>query len=510
MQLICVSQGSLSAGREFAEQLARKLDYRLLTREEVVDRATDEGIAIGRLEMAVMRRRPLDERLTQVKEHFQAFTTRCICERALGENLVYAGRSGHVLMPGVTHLLRIRVVTDMETRITAVMQRLRLGRDKAKQYIEQVEDDRERWARVLYNVDWKFAGIYDLIANLEQVSVGSATTALCGYAQLPEFQETPASRNALQNLLLASRARVAVARDSRTQTASVKVRANAGALSVTYLPRDAAVAGAIPEVLGKLSGVGDLRCSMASTNILWVQERFEASSPGFASLMQVAERWGAAVELLRVTPPEEEDAATPQAPPAAVSSPPPPGLRRAVDGGIEDDVAVPQSPAPGRDEESLRETYDLLTRRGIAGGIRSVEASPRQIGLSIDRTVPYSLVVVGDVFTGKGPAASQRLTRELAARLGDALKTPVVRQAELKAQYGPSAWQLVKLGAGGLGVAGLYVYVFTHQQQVLQFLTQEGTGGKALAAVGLLLFVPLIAYLYGNLAKWLLKLVRIE
>jgi hypothetical protein len=31
-----------------------------------------------------------------------------------------------------------------------------------------------------------------------------------------------------------------------------------------------------------------------------------------------------------------------------------------------------------------------------------------------------------------------------------------------------------------------------------------------LAAVTLLLFVPLIAYLYGNLAKWLLKLVRIE
>lgn len=86
----------------------------------------------------------------------------------------------------------------------------------------------------------------------------------------------------------------------------------------------------------------------------------------------------------------------------------------------------------------------------------------------------------------------------------------MVRQAELKFQYGPTLWQVVKLGAGGLAVAGLYTYVFTHQQQVLQFLTPEGTGGQALAAVSLLLFVPLIAYLYGNLAKWLLKLVRIE
>ena len=59
-----------------------------------------------------------------------------ICERALRENLVYAGRSGHLLLPGVTHILRIRVVADMETRIKAVMQRLRLGREKAKEYIE--------------------------------------------------------------------------------------------------------------------------------------------------------------------------------------------------------------------------------------------------------------------------------------------------------------------------------------------------------------------------------------
>ena len=39
MQLICVSQGSLNTGREFAQSLARKLDYGFLRREEIVDRA---------------------------------------------------------------------------------------------------------------------------------------------------------------------------------------------------------------------------------------------------------------------------------------------------------------------------------------------------------------------------------------------------------------------------------------------------------------------------------------
>ena len=124
--------------------------------------------------------------------------------------------------------------------------------------------------------------------------------------------------------------------------------------------------------------------------------------------------------------------------------------------------------------------------------------------------MPYSLVVVGDVFTGKGHATSQRMTRELAAQLGDTLRVPVVRTEDLKAQYFVGSWQLVKLGVFGVAVALIYALVFSHQRAALEYFAPEDGAGKALAAVVLLVFVPLIAYLYGNLAKSLLKLVKIE
>jgi len=507
MQLVCVSQGSLSTGKEFAKSLARKLDYRLLTREEVVDQAADEGIAVGRLETAVMKRRPFDERLAQDRDHYQAFTVKLICERALQDNLVYVGRTGHLLLPGVTHILRIRVVTDMESRITSVMQRLRLGREKAKQYIEQVEEDRERWARLVYNVDWKFPGFYDLVVNMEQVGVESASTALCDYAQLPEFRETPFSRKALENHLLAARARVALARDKRTYAIGVKVRANDGVLSVAYPPKDAQVAPAIPEALAGLEGVRSLSCSMSATNILWVQECFDASLPAFRTLAQIAERWSAAVELLRIVPPSQAGDA--EAAPTPAAAPPPPGIQRAQDGGIEDDVQAPPAP-PGCNDAGLQQVHDLLTRRGLAGGQRTAGAHPRQIGLSIDRTVPYSLVVVGDVFTGRGHAVSERMTRELASQLSDTLRVPVVRAQELTSQYLVGPWQIVRLVGYALVTALLYLLIFTHQEEALRLLAPEGTLAKALAATALLVFIPLTAYLYGNLARALLRLVKIE
>ncbi len=506
MQIVCVSQGSLIRGREFAEVLSEKLGYDLVTRDQVLDMAVDEGVAVGRLETAIVKRRPMDERLMLDKELYQSFITKVLCERALKGNLVYAGRTGHLLLPGVTHILRVRVVTDMETRINSVMERLRLSREKAKQYIEQVEDDRERWTRTMYSVSWDFAGYYDLVVNLEQVGVGNAATALCAYAQLPEFHETPASRRALEGLRLAAEARLALARDKRTYAASLKVRANEGALSVTYLPKDAALAPVIPKVLGAVEGVRDLRCALASTNVLWVQECFDAASPTFRSLVQIAERWQAAVELLRVVPAEGcADAPVEQ----EASVPPPPGFRREVDGGIEDDAEV--EPTRGAcDDEGLREVFRELARRGIAGSMRTAMSHPRHVGLAIDRTVPYSLVVVGDIFVSKGHAVSQRLTRELSARIADTLRVPVIRGEDLKARYLVGPWQYSRLAGYGLAVLVAYLVVFAHQEEVLRLLSPDSTAGKVGAAAALMLFIPAFAYLYGSFARTLLKLARIE
>jgi cytidylate kinase len=502
--IVCVSQGSLFRGREFAQALAEKLAYPLLTRDKLLEMAVDEGIAVGRLETAIVKRRPLDERLMLDKELYQAFTTKLLCERALAGDLVYAGRTGHMLLPGVTNILRVRVVADMETRINSVMQRLRLSREKAKEYIEQVADDRQRWARTMYDVDLESAGYYDLILNLEQVNVQSAATALCEFAQLPEFRETPASRKALAGLLLASQARLALARDKRTYAASVKVRANEGALFVTYLPKDARLASVIPDVLAGLEGVRELRCSMASTNILWVQECFDSQSPTFDALVKVAERWRASVELLRVVPAAEGETG----PVVEESLPPPPA--RADHGGIEDDVEAPPASAPGCGDEALRGVFQELTRRGIAGSMRTAKSQPRHIALAIDRTVPYSLVVVGEVFVSKGHAVSQRLTRELSAQIADNLKVPVIKGEDLKSQYLVGPWQVLRVVAYGVAALLAYLLVLSNQQQVLAWLTPEGLGWKLLAATSLMLFIPAFAYLYGSFARTLLRLIKIE
>lgn len=501
MQIIGVSRGSFSGGKSLAEKLAAKLGYDCLSREELTDAATQAGIPVGKLEMAIIRLRPLSEQLAIEKERYTAFVTATLCERALKQSLVYHGRTGHLVLPGVTHVLRVRVIQDPEQRIASIMERLRVSRQKAQRYNEQVDEDRRRWVRTLYNIDWRDPMHYDMVVNLSHLGVDNASSAMVAIAQLPEFQVTPVTRRMIEDLLLASRCRLAIGADPKTRPMSVQVKAERGRVSVTYLPRQAQTAQSIPEILKAVDGVEEVLCTMASTNILWVQERYDPESQALSDLLEIASKWNAAVEMVQLTE-AEEGPAVPEA--AAVETPTPEVEEH---GGILDDTAGEEE---GTQDESLKQTRERLITAGHAGGCRVVSGGPTKLLESMDRTAPYSLVVVGDVFLSKMESVRKRLSSELVGYLSDSLRVPVIEANELKTQFlfGPAQW--LRLFVFGGIAALLIMLILTHQEALLAFTTREGTGNRILSTAVILAFVPVFAFLYGGFTRCLLRLFKFE
>lgn len=500
MQIVCVSRGSLSRGQELAEILARKLDYPLLSREDLIEAAIQEGIQVGKLETSMMGSRPFNERLARERDHYLAFSTAYLCERAEAGPLVYHGRTGHLLLRGIGHLLRVRVVADEEYRIKAAMQRLGVDREKARRYLSDVEDDRRSWVRSMYGVSWDDALQYDVIVNVEQMTVENAASALVGMAQLPDFQMTPASQRAMNDLHLAARARLWLARDERTASGAFSVTCHNRVVTVTYLPKDMEPAADIPRVLEVLEGAADVRATMAVTNILWIGEAFDPTSPTFGDLVEIAGKWNAAVELVHYAP-----GGAAEVPGAAEAAEP---ERPAVMAGIEDDVEE------GPDVGNLRVTLDELARLGRSGGGRLVSGERADLFTSCCRTTGYSLVVLGSLFLAKGHAARLRLTRELQDALGSRMRVPVVTADELRSQYLFGRRDLVRLVGFLAMVVVLYALVFTRQERVLEFLFGGWAGGttpaKVAVALAVFLFVPVLAYAYGSVARSLMKLIKME
>jgi hypothetical protein len=493
----------LRRGIELADLLGAKLGCACLSREEVVEGATRRGIPVGKLEEAVVKRRPLTEPLALLIEHYKAYVTATLAERALKGSLVYHGRTGHLVLPGITHVLRIRVITDPEDRIEAVTTRMRLSREKAKAYIEEVDEDRRRWVRSLYNLDIDDPNLFNLTVNCSKTSVGNIASALVSLARLPEFEATPASVRRLEDIYLAARCRLALAEDARTRDLSVQVRAEAGAVSVTYLPRQLKAAKAIPSALEVVDGIRELRQTIATSSIVWVQERFDPHSETLGHVLGIAGRWNAAVDLVRFLPEGE--------PSASVASEEVLAELHAVrltasEGGILDD-SKGEEPL---DDGGVKETLHCLIQAGRAGAQYTVSGGQQALIGNVSGAANVSLVVVGNLFLSKPEAVRKRLTRDVASLLAERLRKPVIGAEELKEQYlfGPRQW--LKL-IGFLAVSVLiYLTVFTNQDPILAFLQAPGTTNRMLAVAAVMVFTPLLAYIWGTAAHYLLRLARME
>ncbi len=506
MALVLISSRYQAGREELARALARKTNWAVVSREELQEEARKWGIKVGRLEMSVIKRPASSEKLAREKDLYLAFVTASLCEKALQGDVIYCGRAGHLLLPGVGHRLRVGLTAPREIRLERTARALNMAPDKAETYLDALDEDVERWMRYIHGVDGSDPSRFDAVFNLEQLGLTNAAAILCNMAELPDFQPTIAGNRMLQDLLLTSQAKLRLARDERTQAVDLQVRTDNGVVTVTYPPHQESVRDHIPQLLSELDGCREIQCTMAETNILWVQEHFDPKSESFDQIVQLSNRWGAAVELMRLVPPEL-GFIPPATDPAGADygfggrDCPFPG-----DGGVQED-----GPADEVDDGGLAKTQEVLVDLGRSGGLHTVCGGHEKILESAQGKGRYALVVIGNLFLSKGHSTRTRRTRELAMTIRDRLKAPVITADELKSKLLFGKRQAVKLVGFAALVALIYEVVFTHQDAVLNFLSGPPHAEHPwLAPIVVASFVPAIAYIYGTVTDLMLKIINID
>ena len=506
MALVLISSRYQAGREELARALARKTNWTVVSREELQDQARKWGIKVGRLEMAMIKRPASSEKLAREKDLYLAFLTASLCEKALQDDLIYCGRAGHLLLPGVAHRLRVGLTAPREIRLERTARTLNLTPDKAETYLDALDEDVARWIRYVHGEDGFDPSRFDAVFNLEQLGLTNAAAILCNMAELPDFQHTAASEQMLRDLLLTSRARLRLAQDERTQGVDLQVRTHNGLVTVTYPPHQEAVRDQILQLLSELEGCREIRCTIAETNILWVQEHFQPKSKSFEQIVRLSDRWGAAVELMRVVPPELAPL-PPNPNPVAVDY----GFGRRDcpfphDGGVQED-----GPADDADDGGLNRTQEVLVELGRSGGRHTVCGGHEKILENAQGKGRYALVVIGDMFLSKGHSTRTRRTRELAMTIRDRLKAPVITADELESKFLFGKRQAVTLIGFLAIVALIYASVFTHQDAVLGFLSGPPHAKRPwLAPIVIVSFIPAIAYIYGTIADLMLKIINID
>jgi len=231
MAIITISRGSYSKGREIAEKVAERLKYDCISRDLLLEASEHFNIPEIKLIRALHDAPSVLGRLTYGREKYLAFIQDAFLEHARKNNMVYHGLAGHVMVQGVAHVLKVRILSDIEDRVRLEAEREGISKEKALKLLRKDDDERRKWMLTLWGKDPWDPSLYDLIIHIHRITVDDAVDLICHTVGLKDFETTPESQQAVDDLSLAAQVKAKLIGEIPNCT----VRSEDGSVYVTVI-----------------------------------------------------------------------------------------------------------------------------------------------------------------------------------------------------------------------------------------------------------------------------------
>jgi cytidylate kinase len=258
MAIVTVSHEMGSGGSEIGTALAERLGYRYVDQDMISQAARQYGVGEEKLSQ-------IDETKPSFVERFDVETRRYITvlqsallDVAEQDNVIIMGRGGQVLLRGIAHVLRLRVMAPFDMRVKRVMKKMagQMGETvDVRTTAEMVRrNDQEKFGRMryLYDVDWSDPALYEVVLNTEKLSPDAGVELALGLLRRPELAATESARQMVRDRALASRIRTALAAHPETRKYRINVEADRGVVQLegtAALERASEVARTVPGVV---------------------------------------------------------------------------------------------------------------------------------------------------------------------------------------------------------------------------------------------------------------------
>ncbi|MFC1610504.1 AAA family ATPase [Myxococcota bacterium] len=205
MPIVTISRGSASLGKEVAELVAQKLDYKCVGRDVILEASDDFNIPELKLVAAVEDPPSILERFSRGKQRYIAYIRAALLRHFKEDDVVYHGVLGHYFLEGISHVVKVRVLADTELRVAVLRKRDNISEEAAHEVLAQNDKARRQWAMHLYGIDPADPEIYDLVVHVGKLNAEYAADTICRIAGIPSFQATSISQSLVEDLALEAR-----------------------------------------------------------------------------------------------------------------------------------------------------------------------------------------------------------------------------------------------------------------------------------------------------------------
>lgn len=258
MSIVTISHAAFTSGTAIAEKVAANLNYRCVDREVLKEASRRYGIPEAKFTEVLETQGHWWERWLESLRLYRITLQAAMCEVAQGGSLVYHGRAGQELFPGIRHVLKVLVLSSMEYRLDQVQSRRGLEGDKARQFIKDLDRIRSRRLRALFNIDWQEPTGYDLILNTARINPDMAVYLITEAARRPEYQPTPESEKAFHDLTISVRVQAALITSPKTRNIILNVKSDGGRVTISGILADPDLETEIVKIAKTIPGVTEI------------------------------------------------------------------------------------------------------------------------------------------------------------------------------------------------------------------------------------------------------------
>ena len=228
MPVVLISRGTMTGGQTLARCLADHLALRLVHREDLMSVIDARGEHAKKVRASLDSATRAYDQFSQLRRPYLILMRHALLGFIRTGNIVYNGLASHLLVPGVSCCMRVRINAPLEMRVRHAIERLGVPEIEARDAVLREDEERVRWGRFMYGYDLRDPNLYDACFSLDRVSLPSICMMIVAGLQQDEFQPTPESIQELEDLYLSASVEAALVSDGRTLIWEIGARARAG------------------------------------------------------------------------------------------------------------------------------------------------------------------------------------------------------------------------------------------------------------------------------------------
>ena len=281
MAVVTIFSGSYCGGDDVAAKAAAGLGYQRIG-QELLERAAElSGLSVDRLARTMEGPPPFLSKLTHEREKNLAALKIATAELVRQNGVVYHGLAGHLVPSGISHVLKVCIIANLDYRIAEAARREGLSEKQALREIHKSDGSHLRWTRHLHDRDPYDQELYDVVLAMQATTVDEAAARLGEIALGPELETTESSRKSAEDFLLASRVELELAPRGH----DIEVTSSDGEVTVLlnkYVTRLQSVKEQLETLASSVSGVRRVRCipgpGFVPPSLVGPSEEFERPS----------------------------------------------------------------------------------------------------------------------------------------------------------------------------------------------------------------------------------------